>query len=276
MTLKKNTSPKWILSILLLVIVSVSFAWAYNLRNADPQLSSSRIHKAEEIDPQAKKILMDMSNYLKSQKEFSFQSQGYFEVIDSVTGNKEKMNNSGELFVKRPNKIKVQRTGEKSDVELYCDGKQVTLYGKKLNYYASAPAASNLDETFDNISENLNIQLPGMDLLYSNVYKGLIQDVTSGKHMGKTEVGKVKCDHLSFIGKEVDWQIWIEEGEKKLPRKYVITSKMVEGKPEASIEITEWKTNIKLEDKLFTFTPPKTAKKIDFLQPKSDTQSKNK
>lgn len=271
---KKNTSPKWLFLFSLLAFSSAGFAWIfYESNEKDLTIFTPGQNITEEVDEKAQKLLTEMSNSLKNLKEFKFQSKGYFEVVDS-TGKKEKMHNSGELFIKRPDKIKVLRTGEKSDIELYCDGKIITLYGKGMNLYATSNAESTLNRTFDNLRENLNIELPATDLLYTDVYEGLMQDVTSGQYLGKKRVGKTPCHHLSFTGKEVDWEIWIEESEKKLPRKYVIISKTLEGKPEAEIEITEWDTNIKLENNFFTFTPPAGAKKIEFLPPQNNTQTK--
>jgi hypothetical protein len=277
MSTQKNTSLKWIFSILLLAVASLSFAWVYNRNESVTPLTDKmelKIVDQVTIDEKSKKIMMDMDNYLTGLKEFSFQSKGYFEVVDSASAKKEKINNSGELFLKRPNKVKVQRKGEKADLEFFCDGKQVTMYGKKLNYYSSAPVTGNLDDILDNINEKFNISLPAADLLYSDVYEGLMQDIVSGKYIGKEKIANVTCDHLSFTGKEVDWQIWVEDGAKKLPRKYLITSKLIEGKPEASIEIAEWKTDLKLDDKMFVFTPPKGSKKIDFVELKSEIQAK--
>jgi hypothetical protein len=279
MSTQKNASIKWILSIMFLAIASLSFAWVYTQDESVPEVKINKeiiIGDEVSIDEKSKKIMTDMSNYLVNLKEFSFQSKGYFEAIDSATGKKEKINNSGELSMKRPNKIKVRRTGEKADLEFFCDGKQATMYGKKSKSYSSAPVTGNLDEIFDNLSERFNISLPAADLLYTDVYQGLMQDVVSGKYMGKEKVADVSCDHLAFTGKEVDWQIWVEDGDKKLPRKYVITSKQIEGKPESSIEISEWKTDVKLEDKMFAFAPPQGAKKIEFLQLKNEIQAKKK
>jgi hypothetical protein len=274
----KKTFIKKIIPILLLAIASLSVAWIYNQQVAAKELPDQKeINSSSQgaIDEKSKKIMMDMSKYLTSLKEFSFQSNGYFEVIDSASGKKDKINNSGELFVKRPNKIKVQRKGEKANLEFFCDGKQVTMYEKKLNTYSSASVNGNLDQILDNISEKFNISLPASDLLYTDVYEGLMQDVVSGKYIGKEKVANANCDHLFFTGKEVDWEMWVEDGEKKLPKKYVIISKQIEGKPEASIEIKEWKTDVKLDDKMFTFTPPKGAQKKDFVELKSEIQAKN-
>ena len=76
----------------------------------------------------------------------------------------------------------------------------------------------------------------------------------------------MKCTHLAFRGSEVDWQIWIEDGDKPLPRKFILTSKKVAGEPEFTVLIRSWDMAPELTNSEFSFTPPKGAKKIEFLQ----------
>jgi hypothetical protein len=76
----------------------------------------------------------------------------------------------------------------------------------------------------------------------------------------------VKSTHLAFRGAEVDWQIWIEDGNKPLPRKFILTSTKVTGTPQFTVLIRNWDTAAKLGDQEFKFTPGKGAKKIEFLK----------
>jgi hypothetical protein len=69
----------------------------------------------------------------------------------------------------------------------------------------------------------------------------------------------------------VDWQIWIEDGDKPLPRKLILTSKQVKGEPQFTVVIRNWDLTPKLTDQEFSFTPPKGAKKIEFLQLTTET-----
>lgn len=267
----KNNVTRWILFAFLLALTTFSFAWIYN-RNATDSFfpkDTASFH----IDEKADQLMKEMSNSLKSLDQFKLQSKGYFEVIDS-TGKKVRYDNSGQIFVKRPDKIKVLRSGEKTDLEFYCDGNKIALYGKKTKYYATSDATQTLNETFDKIKDRLNIELPATDLLYTDVYDGLMQDVMSGKYIGKEMAGGTKCEHLYFTGKEIDWEIWIEDSDRKLPRKYVIISKDLEGMPKSSIEISDWDIKEKFEDKMFTFVPPKGAMQIQFLELNEDSQTK--
>jgi hypothetical protein len=62
---------------------------------------------------------------------------------------------------------------------------------------------------------------------------------------------------------DVDWQLWVQQGETPLPRKLVITTKQEEGQPQY-VSNMNWNLSPKINNKLFSFVPPKDAHKIDF------------
>lgn len=83
--------------------------------------------------------------------------------------------------------------------------------------------------------------------------------------VGKGVVEGVRCDHLAFRAPHVDWQIWIQEGSQPLPRKIVITTRDVLNAPQFAAVISKWNLAPKLSDAKFRFTPPKDAKRVEFL-----------
>jgi hypothetical protein len=58
-----------------------------------------------------------------------------------------------------------------------------------------------------------------------------MSEVNDVKDLGSGVIHGVECDHLAFRTKEVDWQIWIGQGARPYPCRYVITSKKVTGWP---------------------------------------------
>ena len=82
-----------------------------------------------------------------------------------------------------------------------------------------------------------NRPLPAADLLLSDPYEALMQDVVDVKDLGSGVIGGVECDYLAFRAKEVDWQIWIAQGDRPYPCRYVISSKVMDGAPQYSIQI---------------------------------------
>jgi hypothetical protein len=62
------------------------------------------------------------------------------------------------VSVQRPDKLRSNRVGAFADAALYYDGKTVTIYGKRINMYASATAPNNLDQAIDFACERLELE----------------------------------------------------------------------------------------------------------------------
>ena len=114
-----------------------------------------------------------------------------------------------------------------------------------------------------------NRPLPGADLLLSNVYDQLMPDVMEVRDLGSGVIGGTECDHLAFRSKEVDWQIWIAQGDRPSPCRYVITSKLVADGPQYSVQLRNWKTGGEVASDDFSFKAPADAKKVDLTDLKN-------
>jgi hypothetical protein len=206
-----------------------------------------------------------MSQYLAALQGFTFSADHSTEVVlDS--GQKLTLSASSDVSVRRPNKLRSDRRGQVVDVSLFYDGETLTIYGKKADLYAQAPAPATLDRAIDFARDRLDLDAPGADLLYSEPYAILTEDVVSGIRVGTAVVDGVPCEHLAFRGNQTDWQIWIEEGARPLPRRYVITTRDVASFPEFTVEMHDWNTTPDLPDAVFQFVPPATSRRIDFLR----------
>src|SRR6267142_1312654 len=217
------------------------------------------------IDPQAEKLLRRMSDYLASRQQFTLKAESTLEAV-LTSGQKLQYDSPATLSVSRPNKLHAHRKGDLANQEFFYDGKSLTLYNPRENLYATTAAPATLDETLDFAREKLDIIAPAAELLYKNAADKMLKESTSGFVVGPSVVGMVKTTHLAFRGAEVDWQIWIEDGDKPLPRKFILTSKKVAGEPQFIVLIRNWDVAPKLTNQEFSFTPPKGAKKIEFLQ----------
>ena len=221
------------------------------------------------IEPQAEKLLRRMSDYLASRQQFTAKAESTLEVV-LTSGQKLQFGSPATASVWRPNRLRADRKGDIVNQEFYYDGKTLTLYNPKENLYAATAAPPTLDETLDFAREKLDVIAPGAEFLYGNAAERMLKETTSGFVVGPSVVAGVKCTHLAFRGPEVDWQIWIEDGDKPLPRKFILTSKKVAGEPQFTVLVRSWDLTPKLTNREFTFTPPKGAKKIEFLQLTAD------
>ena len=103
-------------------------------------------------------------------------------------------------------------------------------------------------------------------LLARNVYDELMREVTDVKDLGSGVIGGTECDHLAFRTSEVDWQIWIAQGEHPYPCRYVITSKGVDQGPQYSVQISGWKAGDQAAPGDFAFKAPTDSTKVDVKQ----------
>ena len=246
---RRNRGRLKALSIALLIFVG-----------APAVLASAHVQENE-----ATQILKRMSDYVAGQKtiEAAFNSS-----IEVVTADLEKIqfNSSGDLLLQRPDKLKVSRTGGFSDVELTFDGTTATLYGKNLNTFAQTESPGSTDQLLDRIRNEYSVQAPGTDLLLTDVFSALMKDVVRAKYLGTDIIGGIECNHLAFRGDDTDWQLWVEDGDKPIPRKFVIATKGVAGAPEYTILMREWHTDEPIDPGTFTFTPTEGTKKLEFKE----------
>ena len=211
----------------------------------------------------AGKVLKAMTDYVASQKVIS---ATYDADIEVITNNLQKIQfaSSGQMLLSRPDKIRASRIGGYANVELVFDGKTLSVLGKNLNAYAQTETTGSIDQLVAGLRNEFGVAIPGADLLLSGAYEELMKDVIDAKHIGRGVIDGVECDHLAFRNSDVDWQIWIEVGSRPIPRKYVITSKTVNGAPQYTLRIKDWKTDVQVPADAFAFKPMADAKKVDF------------
>ena len=202
-----------------------------------------------------------MSDYLGAQKAISFDYDTNLEIV-STQQEKIGLASSGTLTLNRPNKIHLTRAGGFSNVEMVFDGKTLTLLGKNTNLYAQIEAPGTIDQLVDVLRDKYHRPVPAADLLMSDPYKELMPLVTEVKDLGSGVIHGVECDHLAFRTKEVDWQIWIAQGARPYPCRYVITSKKVTGWPQYTLDITGWKRAPRSHPMDFKLDIPSGAKKL--------------
>jgi hypothetical protein len=215
----------------------------------------------EAIDPDAASVLAAMSGYLGGLQSFT---ADYNVDIDVITqqGEKLEFSSSGALAVQRPSHLHVTRTGMVVDAEMFLDGSNLTIFGKNLNGYIQLPATS-IDEAIEVLRNETDIDAPGADLLSSTPLAADVTDVVSGTHVGMAYVDGVEVHHLAFRGKNVDWQLWVQNGDQPLPLKYVITSKWISGSPQYTLRFNNWNPAPTIDAAAFTFSPPADATELE-------------
>ncbi len=211
-------------------------------------------------DPKA--MFKAMSDYVSGQKAISFKFDANLDVV-TTQGQKLGLASSGTMTINRPDKIHATRAGGFADIEFVFDGKTLTLVGRDANAYAQVPAPATIDKLVDELRDKYHRPVPAADLIMSNPYDQLMPLVTDAKDLGSGVIHGVECDHLAFRTRDADWQIWIAQGSRPYPCRYVITSKNVKGSPEYRIDVIDWKTGTDVAADNFAATIPSGAKQLD-------------
>jgi hypothetical protein len=209
----------------------------------------------------AAQILKTATDYVAGQQSISAKFDSDVEVITPDL-QKIQFSSSGQLKLKRPDKLRIRRTGGYVDAEMIYDGKTLTIYGNNAKSYVQVDDPGSVDHIIDVLQSSAGGAMPGTDLLISNPYDELMANVTDAKHIGQGVVDGVECEHLAFRGVEVDWQIWIETGSRPIVRKYVITSKTLAGAPQYTLRIKDWNTDAIADADAFMFKPPSDTTKV--------------
>ena len=209
----------------------------------------------------AKNRLKAMSDYMAAQKAIYFDYDSTLEVVSS-DNQKVGLASSGKMTLNRPDKIHGTRTGGFADIEFTFDGKTLTFLGKNANAYAQVDAPGTIDHLIDDLRDKYHRPVPGADLLLSNVYDQLMPEVKDTKDLGAGVIGGIECDHFAFRTSDVDWQIWIAQGDRPYPCRYVITSPKVAAVPQYTLDIRSWKTGSDVAADSFSLQLPTGAKKL--------------
>ena len=190
-------------------------------------------------DEQATKLLEKCCQALTALSSYSFRAAV---TLDKVyqDGSKIQSGRTMDVRVKRPGEFSADTDGDDFRAVSTFDGKVFTLVLPERKVYGQVEAAMDTDALMDMLAKRYGIESPLGDLLSNHPCANL--DSTAGFYIGKAKVDGALCDHLFFQGKDVDWQIWIEDSPASLPRKLVITEKKQLGAPQFTAILSDWKT----------------------------------
>jgi hypothetical protein len=225
------------------------------------------------IEPRADKHLKAMSDYLAGLKTFSFQAEEFFDDVQD-DGLKIQLSNQRRVTVRRPDRLAGETAGDTSNSSYVYDGKAITVVDRAHKTYAVEKVPDTIDAMIDDLHERFGVDRPLSDFLFADPYKVLTEHVQSGAYVGLHHVGKTKCHHLAFRQRILDWQIWIDAGERPLPRKLLITFKRQADEPQYTALLHRWDVNPKVADEAFAFEPPAGFRKVDFLQRHGEPEKK--
>ena len=223
---------------------------------------SSGVSKAGVVEPAAIAALKKMSAYLSSASTLQITSQGSLDVVTN-DGQRLQLDGTTDYKIRRPGFV-IDYKSDIKDRRFIYDGKTFTIYSPKLGFYASAPAPATNREALDVIYKKYGIALPLEDLFRwgDGASADRLAAMKSAYLAGTATLDGVETDHYAYREADVDWEVWIQQGNQPVPRKLVIVDRSNASRP-TFIARLDWKVNPVFSDSDFAFVPDGDAKRIE-------------
>ena len=123
--------------------------------------------KPETPAPDPGKILQQACDLLKSAKQFSFKAE---DTDDRVYPGNKKLQFGFDLeaFVQKPDKLRVNATGDVENKEFFLNGKTITIYDRTKNAYAVVEVPGSIDAALDQAYREYALKVALTDLARAN------------------------------------------------------------------------------------------------------------
>jgi hypothetical protein len=214
------------------------------------------------LDPRADEILRASAALLAGTKSFAFEAEERFDEIPSGQP-RTLLTNVRRVAVQRPNRFAADAEGDTLSRSVWFDGKSVSVFDRGQNVYASIATAGSIDTALDTMADKYAAAVPLADLLYSDPYAVLTEDVTYSRYLGLHLAAGVLCHHLVFSQSTIEWQVWIEAGDQPLIRQLAISYVREPGEPQYVAVLRKWTLEPAIPAQLFVFEAPEGAVRVD-------------
>ena len=256
--------------LLLGCVVTLAGSPAY-AQNAAPEEEAAATTAAEDpVDPRAVLALVRMSAFLTSLETFRLSSTSTMDVV-TLEDQKVQLDAVTHYQVKRPG-IMIDLVSDQKSRQFYYDGTQFTVFAPQLGYYSTVPAPPTNREFLARLYEKTGIQLPLEDLFrWADHDNSDIDRLISAFNVGTATIDGAATDHWAFRSADFDWEIWIEQGDHPLPRKFVLIDRSDPTLPAFAARLA-WEINPALDAAAFTFVPRSDSIAIQMATPEEVAQ----
>lgn len=214
-------------------------------------VSSGRARTADRADhPDAETVLRGMSDFLTGLDGFHLEANLTF---DDVPTSGVKVQYSGRMTasLRRPDRLYVDYRDDLSAHRVWIDGESLTVLEPADGIWARIESTPNLEDTLARLVARHGHSLPLDDFFVTDPYSRLMAGVTAQRNLGLRDVAGTRCHHLVFRRDDLTWQVWVEAGDRPVPRKMVITYTTLPLVPQYVLEIESWDLEARLPDELF-------------------------
>ena len=170
------------------------------------------------------------------------------------------------VTIDRPGSMHISTFDGVATTEIFIHQEMLTIINSQNGLYAQAGVPHEVDAALEYALEELDLEAPLMDFILADGSVSLIGPQETVIYLtDKARVAGVDCHHIAIRGPESDVQLWVQEGDKPLPRKFMLTSKWAGGSPRHTSNVT-WQTEPELDPGLFEFKAPAGSMEVVFNQ----------
>lgn len=217
-------------------------------------------------DPEALAELARATDFLTALPRFQIRAHVIQDVIQA-DGRRLQFEKQGEIFLQRPDRLHADvYLDDGRHRQFWYDGAVLSIAERSRNLHTRVKTPPTIDGMLDMLEELFDDPMPLADLLYSDLAP-LEQRALEADVVGDSLVGGRPCLHLAFRGETVDWQLWVEQGEKPLIRKLAISYREIAGVPQYVAWIDDWEIPQQFDANRFTFVVPEGSQWISVLVP---------
>ncbi len=172
----------------------------------------------------------------------------------------------GNIILKAPNRMYMEKKGDKGHKEFFSDGESFSLYSHDKNQYATAKSTMSLMEFIDSLSGYYGIEFPGADVFYPDFVDNILATSNNLVYLGLAMIGDKECYHIAGARDDMTFQIWVSSDGRYIPVKLSIVYILKAGNPRYSITFSDWKSNESIDESKFAFRIPEGAKQVKLIQ----------
>lgn len=177
------------------------------------------------------------------------------------------------VTMRRPDRIKIQVSGDDGAQDLFYDGKSVAISTPEAKSYALLPAPGGIAVAANEVLDKLKVDFPLVNFFAAGTEQSLLNGIAGGWQVGMDRVDGVECRHLFFYKRGgTDLELWIENNAAAVPHRLIVTYRLLPGQPSFTAEFTNWDTRARVADSAFAFQAPAGAKQVDLAPVSASTQ----
>jgi hypothetical protein len=231
-----------------------------------PQVMAQPAASAPSAPPKAVDILKAACTKLASAQSMSFTALVTYES-PSRLGFPLAYGTKSDVLFQRPNKLRVLTPGDGPASDFYYDGKTMMAYAPAEDLVAIADAPPTVDAMLATAFHSAAIYYPFDDLLVSDPYKDIAQDLRVAFYIGQSNVvGGTTTDVVAYDTGGVFIEAWIG-AEDKLPRLLRAIYADDPLKLRHNLVITNWQLDPTIPTDSFSSAKAAAGKRIPFASP---------